>query len=100
MIFVHNDAYPGPDYGPFADMEKKNEKYLIHQLKVIEAWKKEINDLETGTKFKVFEGTDIDYSDGDGKAVEGPTKKFITPSWLRICSKIRKMAGRRSYCRR
>ena len=74
MIFVHNDAYPGPDYGPFADMEKKNEKYLIHQLKVIEAWKKEINDLETGTKFKVFEGTDIDYSDGDGKAVEGPTK--------------------------
>ena len=40
LVFVHNTAYPGPEYGPFADMDNKKEKYLAHQSKVIEEWKK------------------------------------------------------------
>ena len=35
LVFVHNTAYPGPEYGPFADMDNKKEKYLEHQSKVI-----------------------------------------------------------------
>ena len=35
LVFVHNNAYPGPEYGPFADMDNKKEKYLEHQSKVI-----------------------------------------------------------------
>merc|ERR1719330_621094 len=41
LVFVNNTAYPGPEYGPFADMDNKKEKYLEHQSKVIEEWKKE-----------------------------------------------------------
>merc|ERR1712241_1583760 len=76
MVFVHNTAYPGPEYGPFAELDEegKQEKYLAHQLKVIDEWRKEINDTEEKTKFKVFEGSDIDYLDDDSNPVEGPTK--------------------------
>ena len=35
LVFVNNTAYPGPEYGPFADMDNKKEKYLEHQSKVI-----------------------------------------------------------------
>ena len=74
LVFVHNTAYPGPEYGPFADMDNKKEKYLEHQSKVIEEWKKEINETDNATKFKVFEGSDLDYLDEEGNPVEGPTK--------------------------
>ena len=76
MVFVHNTAYPGPEYGPFAELDEegKQEKYLAHQLEVIDEWRKEINDTEEKTKFKVFEGSDIDYLDDDSNPVEGPTK--------------------------
>ena len=53
FVFVNNTAYPGPEYGPFADMDNKKEIYLKHQTEVIEEWKKELNDVENGTKFKV-----------------------------------------------
>ena len=55
-------------------MENKKEKYLAHQSKVIEEWKKEINETDNATKFKVFEGSDLDYLDEEGNPVEGPTK--------------------------
>ena len=45
------------------------------QLKTtIEEWKKEINETDNATKFKVFEGSDLDYLDEEGNPVEGPTK--------------------------
>jgi hypothetical protein len=43
-------------------MDNKKEKYLAHQSKVIEEWKKEINETDpNATKFKVFEGRLSDY---------------------------------------
>ena len=48
--------------------------YKFQLNTTIEEWKKEINETDNATKFKVFEGSDIDYLDEEGNPVEGPTK--------------------------
>ena len=48
--------------------------YKFKLKTTIEEWKKEINETDNATKFKVFEGSDIDYLDEEGNPVEGPTK--------------------------